>query len=438
MLLHYKIIRMIKSPNILADPINRSLTLDVIRGFAVIGMIFVNILVFVPDINDYKIIYVLFDGKMRALFALLFGAGIIIFFQSNTVYTINKSDYFSRRMLWLLLLGLIHAYFLLWPGSILFEYAVCGLLLFTLRVLSAKILIILSCLILGFYIYLNSKDYSESYETYIGYERALQMERANQVVPDDLLKKKEKFEEYLENFPPFSITKKEKLEEDKIKKIKLYRSSLINIYDQNINTANESLSLGVYLNILESLGTMLLGMALFKLGFFEFKLKKYLYFFFILIGIPLGVFLYFLLYKCHQPSKNELLEIYSWKSFSEFIIEGPARIIFSLGYCSLLIYVCRLHFFKPILVLLGNVGRMALSNYVIQTVICVLCFYMLNYYGSFNIKELTIFSVSIILFQLTVSYFCIKYFRSGPIEYLWRKLSQKNLQESATNTNSNK
>lgn len=406
------------------------------------GMIFINIMVFVPDINEivlhdsiigktslegaiYKIIYILFNGKMRALFALIFGAGITIFFESNTGQTMNKSDYFSRRMLLLLLFGLIHAYFLLWPGSILFEYAICGLLIFTLRGLNAKILLTLSFFVLGFYIYLNSKDYSESYQIYKGYEKALQMESSNKVVPDDLLKKKETFENYLGGYPPFSETKKEELEVNKQTKIKLFTSDLINIYKQNINTANEALSLGVYFNILESIGTMLLGMALFKLGFFEFKLKKYMYSIFILLGVPLGIFLYFLLYKWQAHTKYELLVIYSWKTFSSFSIEGLARIILSLGYCALMVFISRLQILKPCLALIGNVGRMAFSNYVAQTSICVLSFYVLKNYGSLNMTRLALFSLSITLFQLITSYFCINYFKSGPIEYFWRKLANK-------------
>jgi uncharacterized protein len=435
---------MSKSQAILPDTTMRSLPLDLIRGFAILGMIFMNIMVFVPDINAiawhdsifgkttqegviYKIIYVLFNGKMRALFALLFGAGIIIFFRSNADLTINKSDHFSRRMLWLLLFGLIHAYFLLWPGSILFEYAVSGLLLFTLRGLNAKILMTLSFFVLGFYIYLNSKDYRELHEVYKGYEKALQMEKANQAVPDELIKKKETFEHYLENYLPLSETKKEEFETDKQAKTALFTSGLIPVYKQNIGIANEALSFGVYLNILESIGTILLGMALFKVGFFEFKLKKNIYFLFILPGIPLGMFLYFLLYKWQGHTKNELLEIYSWKSFSSFAVEGSARIILSLGYCSLLVCSCQLKLLKPILIVIGNVGRMAFSNYIAQTIICVIFFYGLKYYGIFNMTGLAIVSVCVNLFQLIASYFCIRYFNSGPVEYLWRRLAKINL-----------
>jgi uncharacterized protein len=431
---------------------SRNLALDLIRGVAVLGMIFINILVFVPDVNDiiwqdsivgqptlegslYKLTYILFNGKMRAMFALLFGAGIILFFQSNANSSIPKSDYFGRRMLFLLVFGLIHAYLLLWPGSILFEYAICGLLLFSLRGLKATILTTLSIFVLGFYTYLNSKDYTVSYHTYKGYEKALQLESNNEPVQAELLEQKEKFEHYLENFLPFSEAKKQELEAKKQAAISVYTSDFKGIYTQNLTTSTEALSFGVYLNILESIGTMLLGMALFKIGFFEHKLKRLSYTLLILVGIPLGLFAYDLLYHWQGHTKDEVLEMYAWKFFSSYSVEAPARILLSLGYCALLVALCGLPFLKPILRLVANVGRMAFSNYVIQTLLCVILFYGLQYYGKLNMVATTLFAIGTILFQLLLSYCCIHYFNSGPMEYLWRKLSKKNLPASETPTN---
>lgn len=406
------------------------------------GMIFINVLAFVPNINEiiwhdyltgettsngllYEIVSVLFSGKMRGLFALLFGVGIIVFFQSKSNIAISVSDLFARRMLFLLIFGLIHAYLLLWPGSILFEYAVCGLLLFTLRGLNLKVLLALSCLVLGFYSYLNMKDSHGSQELFVAYEQALALESAGQTVPEDIGLKRDQFQKFLEKHPPLSALKKEGLEASRQDKIDLFNSGLINISSKNIQQANEALSFGVYLNILESLGTMLLGMALFKSGFFKFKLKKYVYLLLILIGIPLGILLSSLVYEWHGHTQADILRIRSWKNFSTFGIDQLAKVILCLGYCSLFVCLCRIHFLKPALALIGNVGRMAFTNYITQTVMCVLFFYVLDYYGTLNYTELTVFSAAVILFQLIVSYFSIALFQTGPIEYLWRKLARR-------------
>jgi uncharacterized protein len=81
------------------------------------------------------------------------------------------------------------------------------------------------------------------------------------------------------------------------------------------------------------------------------------------------------------------------------------------------------------------VGRMAFSNYVIQTLLCVILFYGLQYYGKLNMVATTLFAIGTILFQLLLSYCHIHYFNSRPMEYLWKKLSKKNLPASETPTN---
>jgi uncharacterized protein len=156
---------------------------------------------------------------------------------------------------------------------------------------------------------------------------------------------------------------------------------------------------------------------------------------FIFIGISLGMYLYFLLYEWQAQTKTELIELYSWKNFSSFTLEGLAMILLSIGYCALFVYLCNFKLLKSIMLVFANVGRMAFSNYIMQTIICVILFYVFKFYGKFNLMEITIFSIGIIIFQLIASYLCIQYFRTGPIEYVWRKLAQRNLPSSAINKN---
>jgi uncharacterized protein len=116
----------------------RIVTLDFIRGVAVLGILFANILAFSEPLHAYYwpialqhpmsrtdealwlAQYVLIDGKMRGLFSLLFGAGMILFVERQ------GPRLQLRRLFWLALFGLAH-YFLLFRGDILFTYAFCGL-----------------------------------------------------------------------------------------------------------------------------------------------------------------------------------------------------------------------------------------------------------------------------------------------------------------------
>ena len=85
-----------------------------------------------------------FEGSLRAIFSMLFGAGTIIFISrlEKRMTGLLPVEYFFRRQLWLLLFGLFNAFILLWFWDILFHYAICGLFLFPFRRLKPKYLLL--------------------------------------------------------------------------------------------------------------------------------------------------------------------------------------------------------------------------------------------------------------------------------------------------------
>ena len=76
-----------------------------------------------------------FEGTMRALFSLLFGVGMFIFMNrlEKKGAGINAANIYFRRLIWLLVFGLIHGYLLHWNGEILYDYALMGFLVFSFR-----------------------------------------------------------------------------------------------------------------------------------------------------------------------------------------------------------------------------------------------------------------------------------------------------------------
>src|SRR5215470_11014770 len=143
-------------------------SLDALRGFALLGILPANVLVFGMYLaagNDptvaggatglnlvsWALFRILIEGKMRALFSMVFGASMILL----TSRTEERSgagaaaDIYYRRNLWLLLFGLAHAFLLFW-GDILYPYALCALILFPFRKLSAKKLLIVGVLCIAF------------------------------------------------------------------------------------------------------------------------------------------------------------------------------------------------------------------------------------------------------------------------------------------------
>jgi uncharacterized protein len=145
-------------PVYMADRIQ---TIDIIRGVALLGILMMNIPHFgmdysgidsvlrgkhnTSDFRTLQVIEAFFGGTMRALFSMLFGAGMILFTtnKKETPGGITVAEYYYRRLLWLVLFGVIDAYVFLWFGDILYAYGLCGMLLFVFRKLPPKWLLII-------------------------------------------------------------------------------------------------------------------------------------------------------------------------------------------------------------------------------------------------------------------------------------------------------
>src|SRR5215212_7236455 len=145
----------------------RILFLDCVRGIALLGILlmnsmaqsqshlfyeFMNLNQSITGWNFYAWVIErgFFEGTMRGLFSILFGAGTVLLLTrlQKQKPGLEPADIFYRRMLWLLAFGLINAFLFLWPGDILYPYAICGLLLFPFRNLSVNKLLLCALLML--------------------------------------------------------------------------------------------------------------------------------------------------------------------------------------------------------------------------------------------------------------------------------------------------
>src|SRR5687768_9607600 len=138
--------------------------LDTTRGIAVLGILMMNITGFgLPnayddptvwggdspaDITVWRVMTLLFEGTMRGLFTLLFGASALLFLQRHAARAtdLRPADLYFRRTLWLIAFGLFNGYVLLWSGDVLFYYGIAGLVLFVFRNLPARRLLMLAAL----------------------------------------------------------------------------------------------------------------------------------------------------------------------------------------------------------------------------------------------------------------------------------------------------
>src|SRR3984957_17182344 len=138
-------------------------SMDVLRGFSLMGILVMNITDFAYGFNNYAyplstvkpvfdgphwkinttmwfLRWIFAEGKMRGLFSMLFGAGVILLTERalSRGAGIKAADIFTRRNMWLVLIGMLHGY-LIWDGDILFFYGVAALLfLFPFRNVRVK------------------------------------------------------------------------------------------------------------------------------------------------------------------------------------------------------------------------------------------------------------------------------------------------------------
>ena len=116
--------------------------LDFLRGVAVLGILAINVTGFwgpslatfspaIPHVEPgsedwFAFAFVVFEGKMRALFSILFGASMVLFADAAERRGLDPDRAQVRRLLWLMVIGYLH-FALLWWGDILLPYALCGM-----------------------------------------------------------------------------------------------------------------------------------------------------------------------------------------------------------------------------------------------------------------------------------------------------------------------
>jgi uncharacterized protein len=167
-------------------------------------------------------------------------------------------------------------------------------------------------------------------------------------------------------------------------------------------------------------GRMLIGMALLKLGVFSAERSKRFYLGLMLAGYGLGW--PFIALECSRLVKqnfgaDRLIGGFDWNEYFSIMV--------ALGHVGALIFIYKSGALAWLTRRLAAVGRMALSNYLMHTLICTTLFYGygLRLFARLDRVQLMGIVIAIWAFQLWFSPIWLKYFRFGPAEWLWRSLS---------------
>lgn len=389
------------------EPSKRILSLDLLRGVAVLGILIMNIQSFsmptaayinpsaygdLTGINKWVWIlsHILASQKFISIFSILFGAGVILFTEKALAKGLNCAALHYRRMFWLLVFGLLHGY-LLWHGDILFTYSLCGMLLFLFRKLPPQKLVRIG---LGFFLVPVALDSLIAFSMPNWSEAAIHSTMESWKMGDIAL------QEYLN----------------------AYRGSWLDQMQIRIPETLFMQTQWFFMNTFwRVMAMMLLGMALFKWKVLSAELSKSSYLRFSLLGLSLG-FLLSITGVILNFKKGWSVE------FSMFIgnqFNYVGSVATALGYMGLVMLIDKSKGMRGIKRSISAVGRMAFTNYILMTLIGTFLFYGngLGLFGSMERKVQALVVMGVWSLLLVLSPLWLKHFRFGPLEALWRSLT---------------
>lgn len=385
---------------------HRIVALDLIRGIAVLGILPVNIAVFsgptlaaltphalgpasVADQAVFAGVLLLFEGKMRLLFTLLFGASMLLFIDRAEARGLNGARLQLRRLGWLALFGWLH-YALLWHGDILLLYALIGLIAFAMRKTSALALAIIA---IAFFLFWHLIGMAGT---------ALQL--AANVTPAQAAQAGQAW---------FGQAAKE---------LAVLRDSFGGqVWHRVVEKGAMPFTIAL-MSLGETLPLMLLGMAAYRSGLFAGAWPRRRLVQLTATGLLLG------------GALTALLVAQGWRSgfapptMFAFILYWLAipHLLLGLGYLAGLMLVAPRLLQTRLGERLAAAGRMAFSNYIGSSIVMTAIFsgWGAALAGRYSHAVLPLFVLGAWLLMLAWSKPWLAHFRQGPLEWLWRSLTE--------------
>ena len=411
-------------------------SMDTIRGIALLGILLMNITGFGLykayfdatnnggatgwNLNVWWMNMLFFEGTMRGMFSMLFGAGILLF-TSRSIESnqgIAVTDLFFRRLMWMVLFGVIHCYLLLWDGEILYAYGIVGMFAFSFRHLSPKKLILGLALMLAFDTALTVKEYYSTNELYSTSIAA----NLKKTKGDSLTIAEKKAISKWEDKVKESKASPQQLKDEMTARSKGYWSIVMHKAPENMLA--ETVFLYRY-NFWDTLAMMLFGMAFFKNGILKASKSNRFYLIMALVGYGIGISINY--YEASLITANNFSIVSISKSFLTYQF---GRIPTTCGHIAMIMLFVKSGILPFLQRAFAAVGQMAFSNYITHSIICNIIFlgYGFSMYGKLQRYELYYIVISIWIFQLIFSPIWLKYFRFGPLEWMWRSLTYWKIQ----------
>lgn len=371
-------------------------TLDILRGVSLLGILLVNMFAFstpLPYIDlktffttsidkEYqKALDILVQGSFYPLFSMLFGYGLAMQYAKATRLGDSFYKFGIKRLVVLFGIGMLHAFFIWW-GDILMTYAFCGLVLLTLIRLKPGFLLAIGLI---FYMGINGV-----LALLIGFASIADSSSNDSSQYIDIESMKSALKAY-------------------------GAGSWTDAFMQRLTDLSVQFSPFMWLMALFTiLPYMLLGAAASKWQLVEKAKSNYvLWGVLAVVMVPLGIYLKSLPFTLNRNYFLDYIQTY---------FGGP---ILALGYASVIVLVCCIPCATIILSPIAKAGRMSMTVYITQSIICTLIFYHfgLGLYGKIGVDTATWMAIGIYAIQLVLATIWFTFFKQGPIEAVWKRIT---------------
>ena len=416
-------------------PRERIAVLDIMRGIAILGIFYMNIPYMgasgwlatndvrsigwsAADAATWSVIDLFAEGTMRGMLEMLFGAGLMILTRredADTTRTIGQ--FYLRRTLWLFGFGMLDVFVLGWPGDILHIYAIAALMLYPFRRLPPRVLILLGLSFALFNALASLPSYVEDARLAAKVE-AIAAHGGPVTAPEskviaDWSRKADAI----------------KLDPTEQRRVAAERAahrpgttvaSYLATYWQIWFTLT---SKGNLLAVPEALCAMLIGVAMFKLGFIQGRMPRRAYLIMMLVGYTIGLTL-------RGLALRETLSFLPGPRIDSLTYEA-GRLAMSIGHVALINFAVQTVVGAQLLAPFKAAGRTAFSLYLLQQVMGLWWLFApwgLGLWGRYSWAGLAAIATVVVAVQLIVANLWMRGFVAGPVEWLWRSLSYGRVQ----------
>ena len=402
------------------DP-GRIAQIDVLRGFAVLGIWWVGVAAFglpyganaLPtlvgtpstlNLSLWAATVVFMEGAVRGVFSMLFGASALIYLDEARLARegVALVDRFYRRNLILMLFGLIHAWLLLWPHDVLYAYGLLGLFIFPLRRTPPLMLLLVGVALQSI---TNLAIDWPTVLGWLGHGPGPGDPESAAAVTDPA------------ETARFLAWMQVQVAQD----IHTYGSGYLAIFAaQAADVAAQQSTYFYQRHCFEIGGMMLIGMALYRWGVLSGQRPWWLYLLLMVFGFGVGGWLRGAdLYHVYTLGLDPLT--------LARLKEGDldlGRLPVALGHVGLIGLLCGWGRAPWLTGPLAATGRLALTNYIGQTVIGITLFYGFGFglFGQLERWQLALVFLGVAVLQVGGSVLWLRYFRYGPLEWVWRSL----------------